>query len=163
MRNNGLGGTPKAASVPGCPASVTEFRVGLRHAPCATTGGCVCAPNAARCPETRPALHDLRTGQARPDRGGGNCRHGGAVAGAAIGRAVLGVRRGRFGGRVTTEVGVAASRCLTPVGDVLDGLVAIVEQETAKLGNRDAWRGSSPERRLMAFPAEEFSFAASSC
>ena len=25
-----------------------------------------------------------------------------------------------------------------PVGDVLDGLVAIVEQETAKLGNRDA-------------------------
>jgi hypothetical protein len=31
-----------------------------------------------------------------------------AVAGAAIGRAVLGVRRGR-GGRVTTEVGVAAS------------------------------------------------------
>jgi hypothetical protein len=27
-----------------------------------------------------------------------------------------------------------------PVGDVLDGLVAIVEQETAKLGNRDAWR-----------------------
>ena len=27
-----------------------------------------------------------------------------------------------------------------PVGDVLDGLVAIVEQETAKLGDRDAWR-----------------------
>ena len=43
-----------------------------------------------------------------------------------------------------------------PVGDVLDGLVAIVEQETAKLGNRDAWRGSSPERRLMAFPAEDW-------
>lgn len=33
----------------------------------------------------------------------------GAVAGAAIGRAVLGVRRGRLAGRVTTEVGVAAS------------------------------------------------------
>ena len=30
-----------------------------------------------------------------------------------------------------------------PVGDVLDGLVAIVEQETAKLGNRDA---NLPER-----------------
>jgi hypothetical protein len=27
-----------------------------------------------------------------------------------------------------------------PVGDVLGDLVAIVEQETAKLGNRDAWR-----------------------
>ncbi len=33
----------------------------------------------------------------------------GGVAGAAIGRAVLGVRRGRLAGRVTTEVGVASS------------------------------------------------------
>jgi hypothetical protein len=81
MRNNGLGGTPKAARVPRL--SGFRDRVSGRTPPCAlcnnwrgaTTGGCVCAPNAARCPETRPALHDLRTRQARLDRGGGNCRH----------------------------------------------------------------------------------------
>ena len=29
-----------------------------------------------RCPRNlSPALHDLRTRQERPDRGGGNCRH----------------------------------------------------------------------------------------
>ena len=70
-----LGGTPKAASVPRLPGFRDRVWVGLRHAPCATTGGCVCALNAARCSETMPALHDLRTRQARPDRGGGHCRH----------------------------------------------------------------------------------------
>ena len=44
-----------------------------------------------------------------------------------------------------------------PVGDVLDGLVAIVEQgqgQARKLGTPGG--RSSPERRLMAFPAEDW-------
>ncbi len=42
-----------------------------------------------------------------------------------------------------------------PVGDVLDGLVAIVEQETAKLGNRDAWRDANLPERLHRLHAAD--------
>jgi hypothetical protein len=51
-----------------------------------------------------------------------------------------------------------------PVGDVLDGLVAIVEQETAAgPGRRKGRKAVGSRRHKGCCQGEEFSLAASSC